>query len=159
MVRKVSIPGQDVPVSIGGGPVDPNWYLVFKFLETLNPLSDVDFAAIDAAIALKSDITRSVNQIAGTTYTFVASDAGNVCQFYSGSAVTATVPPNSSVPFPFGTQIDIVQTGAGKVTLAQGSGVTISSIASYKSLSAQYAAATLLKLDTNAWLLSGSLSV
>jgi len=156
MARKVTIPGQNVPIQIGGA-VNPDWYEKLKFLETLQPLSDVDFAAIDAAIALKSNITRSVNQIAGTSYTFVAGDAGNVCQFYSGSPVTATVPPNSSVAFPFGTQIDLVQTGAGKVTLAQGSGVTIVSIASYKSLSAQYAAATLLKLDTDAWLLAGSL--
>lgn len=158
MGRKVTIPGQNVPIQIGSA-INPDWYLVLKFLETLQPLSDVDFAAIDAAIALKSDITRSINQIAGTSYTFVAGDAGNVCQFYSASAVTATVPPNSSVPFAFGTQIDLIQTGAGKVTLAQGSGVTIVSVASYKSLAAQYASATLLKVNTNAWLLSGNLLV
>ncbi|NGX99385.1 MAG: hypothetical protein G4V63_30570 [Candidatus Afipia apatlaquensis] len=150
-------PPIDVAAIDAGGRFTKDWYDRFKYLDTLQPLSDVDFTAVNAAIALKSNITRSINQIAGSTYTFVAGDAGNVCQFYSASAVTATIPPNSSVPFPFGTQIDLIQTGTGKVTLAQGSGVTIVSITSYKSLSAQYAAATLLKLDTNVWQLSGSL--
>lgn len=156
MARKVTIPGQNVPIQIGGA-INPDWYLVLKFLETLQPLSDVDFAAIDAAIALKSNITRSITQIGGTTHTFAAAEAGGVTQFYSSSAVTATVPPNSSVAFPFGTQIDLIQTGTGKVTLAQGSGVTIVSVASYKSLGAQYAAATLLKVNTDSWLLAGNL--
>jgi len=68
-----------------------------------------------------------------------------------------TVPPNSSVAFPVGTQIEVTQTGAGKTTLAQGSGVTITSLASYKSIAGQYASATLYKRATDTWQLSGSL--
>ena len=75
MARKVTIPGQNVPIQIGNA-INPDWYLVLKFLETLQPLSDVDFAAIDAAIAAKSDITRTINPQTGTSYTFVLSDAG-----------------------------------------------------------------------------------
>ena len=67
MARKVTIPGQNVPIQIGGA-INPDWYEKLKFLETLQPLSDVDFAAIDAAIALKSDTTRTINPQTGTSY-------------------------------------------------------------------------------------------
>lgn len=156
MARKVTIPGQNVPIQIGNA-INPDWYLVLKFLETLQPLSDVDFAAIDAAIALKSNITRTINPQTGTSYTFVLSDAGIICEFSNSSPVTVTVPPNSSVAFPVGTQIEVTQTGAGKTTLAQGSGVLITSLASYKSIAGQYASATLYKRATDTWQLSGSL--
>ena len=68
-----------------------------------------------------------------------------------------TVPPNSSVAFPVGTQIEVTQTGRAETTLAQGSGVTITSLASYKSIAGQYASATLYKRATDTWQLSGSL--
>lgn len=155
-VRQITIPGQNVPIQIGN-TINPDWYDKLKFLELLNPLSDQDFTAINAAIALKSDTTRTLNSQTGTTYTFVLTDSGKICEFANASAVTVTVPPNSSVAFPVGTQIEVTQTGAGKVTLAQGSGVTITSLASFKSIGGQYASATLYKRATDTWQLSGSL--
>ncbi len=104
-----------------------------------------------------SAVKRSINAQTGTTYTFVIGDAGKICTFSNASAVTVTVPPNSSVAFPVGTQIDVTQKGAGKVTLAQGSGVTINSLSSNKSLAGQYAGATLLKTATDTWTLVGAL--
>ena len=38
MARKVTIPGQNVPIQIGGA-INPDWYEKLKFLETLQPLS------------------------------------------------------------------------------------------------------------------------
>lgn len=102
--------------------------------------------------------TRAINAQTGTTYTFVLGDAGNSCTFANASAVTVTVPPNSSVAFPVGTQIDIAATGAGQVTLAQGSGVTINSEDSKKKLTKQYSGGTLVKTATDTWLLMGSIS-
>lgn len=72
-------------------------------------------------------VSSSINAQTGTTYTFVAGDAANTVTLNNAAAITATVPPNSVVAFPIGTQIDVVQLGAGKVTLAQGAGVTINS--------------------------------
>ena len=69
-----------------------------------------------------------------------------------------TVPPNSSVAFPAGTQIEIIQTGAGAVTLAQGSGVTINSEAGNKKLGGQHVGVTLLKTATDTWQLMGDLT-
>lgn len=150
-------PPIDVVAIDAGGRLTKDWYDRFKYLDALQPLSDIDFTAIEAEIALKSDTTRTINPQTGTTYTFVLTDSGKICEFSNASAVTVTVPPNSSVAFPVGTQIEVTQTGAGKVTLAQGSGVTITSLASYKAIAGQYASATLYKRATDTWQLSGSL--
>lgn len=157
-VRKITIPGQNVPIQING-VVNPDWYEKFKFLELLGPLSDQDYTALLAQIAtIYSPILRSINDQTGTSYTFVLGDAGQYCRFTNGSAVTVTVPPNSSVAFEAGTQIDVIQGGAGKVTFAQGSGVTINSLAGYKALAGRYAGGTLIQTDTiDTWDLVGNL--
>jgi len=156
-MSKVTLHHIQQPLVDSAGRCNVIWFEKFKFLEGLQPLSDVDFDAIDAAIALKSDITRTINPQTGTTYTFVLTDNGKICEFANSSPVTVTVPPNSSVALPVGAQIEVTQTGAGKVTLAQGSGVTITSLASYKSIAGQYASATLYKRATDTWQLSGNL--
>lgn len=113
---------------------------------------------LTATVAEKSDKLRAVFNRAETTYTFQLEDNGAYCRFTNGSAVTATIPPNSSVAFEAGTQIDLLQGGAGKLTIAAGSGVTINSVLSNKSLSAQWAGATLIQTDTiDTWDLVGSL--
>jgi hypothetical protein len=105
-----------------------------------------------------SPITRTTNAQTGTTYTFVIGDAGNFCTFSNAAGITVTVPPNSSVAFPTGTQIDVAAIGAGQVTLAQGAGVTITSEDSKKKLTKQYSGGTLIKTATDTWLLVGSLA-
>jgi hypothetical protein len=74
----------------------------------------------------------------------------------NGSAITLTVPPNSSVAFPTGSRIALLQKGAGQVTVAQGSGVTVNTSETLK-LQDQWAAAELIKLDTDSWVLVGRL--
>lgn len=39
-VRKITIPGQNVPIQIGNS-INPDWYGKLKFLEQLGPLSDI----------------------------------------------------------------------------------------------------------------------
>lgn len=98
------------------------------------------------------------NAQTGTTYTLVLSDAGKMVTLTNASAITLTVPPNSSVAFPTNTRIDLLQYGAGQVTVAAGAGVTIYSKASALKLSAQYAGATLWKKATDTWVLVGDIS-
>lgn len=62
---------------------------------------------------------------AGTTYTLAITDLGTSVEFTSSSAVTVTVPPNSSVNLPIDAIIEITQMGAGTVTLVAGAGVTL----------------------------------
>lgn len=94
-----------------------------------------------------------------TTHTLTLADYNTTIVHTNASASTITVPPNSSVAFPINTQIDIVQNGAGKVTLAQWAGVTINSKWWNKSLAAQYTWATLKKVWTDTWILFGELIV
>ena len=104
-----------------------------------------------------SNVTRVINAQTGTSYTFVIGDAGNVVTFSNAAAVTVTIPQNSSVAFPIGTQIDGWQAGAGQVTFG-GTGVTIVSTESNKKLSKQNAGYTLVKAATDMWWLGGGLT-
>jgi len=153
-MRKATVPGINVPIIIQSGLVNPDWYQVFKFIEGLQPLSDIVFPHDDT----KSDVLRAINDQTGTTYTFVLADNGKYCRFTNSGAVTVTVPPNSSVAFAAGTQIDVIQGGTGKVTFAQGSGVTINSLNGNKSLVGRYAGGTLIKVGADTWDLVGSLA-
>lgn len=98
----------------------------------------------------------AINAQTGTTYTPVIGDASKLITLSNASAITLTIPPNSSVAFPVGTKIDLAQIGAGQVTVAQGSGVTVNSTPTLI-LRAQYSGATCVKTATDTWLLVGDL--
>ena len=99
----------------------------------------------------------TLNAQTGTTYTLVLTDSAKFITCSNASAVVVTVPPNSSVAFPTGTQVNIMMLGAGSTSIAPGSGVTIRSDGAKLTLNAQYAVATLLKIDTNTWVAVGNL--
>lgn len=75
--RKVSIPGQNVPISLGGGPVNPDWYLVLKYLETLSPLSDIP-AVVPPAPLTPGNTTVSITNrtLTDATNTGTGTDIG-----------------------------------------------------------------------------------
>jgi hypothetical protein len=91
------------------------------------------------------------------SYTLVLSDASKLVEISNASANTLTVPLNSSVAYPVGTQINILQTGAGQTTIAGTSGVTVNVGLGLK-LRAQWSAATLIKRATDTWVAFGDLS-
>jgi hypothetical protein len=99
-----------------------------------------------------------LNNQTGTTYTLVAGDAGDLVTLTNAAAITLTVPTNATVPFVNGTQITILQNGAGQVTVAGAVGVTISASDSSTKLRTQYSAATLIKIATNSWILIGDIT-
>ena len=100
----------------------------------------------------------AINAQTGTTYTTVLADDGKLITCSNASAIALTIPPNSSVAYGIGTQINIAQLGAGQVTITAGAGVTLNSAGAKLKLSAQYAVATCVKTDTNTWFVVGSLS-
>lgn len=91
------------------------------------------------------------------SYTLVLSDASKLIEMNVASGNTVTVPPNSSVAFPVGTKIDIIQTGAGETSFVAGSGVTLNSDSGKLKINAQWAAASLVKRGTDTWVLIGAL--
>jgi hypothetical protein len=78
----------------------------------------------------------------------------------SGSANLLTVPSSSTVDFPIGTEIAVIQRGTGVTTFTTASvGVTINSYSGSLTMRGQYAAAALLKVNTDEWYLIGRLLV
>ena len=109
-------------------------------------------AAID--LGKLADISTSAQT---ASYTLVLADKNKLVEMSNASANTLTVPPNSSVAFPVGSQIRVLQTNAGQCTLTAGSGVTINGTPGLK-LRTQWASATLIKRATDTWVAVGDLS-
>jgi len=99
----------------------------------------------------------SINAQTGTTYTTVLADESKLVTLNNASAITVTIPANSSVAYPVGTKIDFAQLGAGQVTFAGAGGVTVNATPTLK-LRDQYSAATCIKIATDTWLLVGDLA-
>jgi hypothetical protein len=99
----------------------------------------------------------------GTTYTFALQDANNeLITASNASAQTYSIPTNASVAFPIGAQINIIQIGAGQVTInAVTSGTTSvlsnGATAASPKLRVQYSSATLVKVATDAWYVIGDI--
>ena len=92
-----------------------------------------------------------------SSYTLVLSDDGKLVEMNVASPNTLTIPPNSSVNFPTGTTIVVLQTGTGQTTITAGAGVTVNGTPGLK-LRAQWSSATLIKRSENTWLAIGDLA-
>jgi hypothetical protein len=100
----------------------------------------------------------ALNAQTGTTYTAVLGDDGDLVTFDNTSAISFTIPPNSSVAFGIGTQINVMQLNTGQVTITAGAGVTLRSAGSRVKTNGQFAVATCVKIATDTWVLVGNLS-
>ena len=99
----------------------------------------------------------AINAQTGTTYTTVLADDGKLVTCDNAASIALTIPPNSSVAYGVGTQINIAQLGAGTVTITAGAGVTLNSAGAKLKTDAQYAVATCVKTDTDTWFVVGNL--
>ncbi len=98
----------------------------------------------------------SINQTT-VNYTLVLSDKGKLVKAKDTGAITITVPLNSNVLFPIGSQILVVRDETGEVDIVGDSGVTVLSVNSWNKLNNQYSSATLIKMSTDTWYLLGDL--
>ena len=80
-----------------------------------------------------------------------------IIEISKGSAATLTIPADSTVDYPVGTTLDIIQTNSGQVTIAGAGGVTVNATPGLK-LRTQWSSATLLKRASNTWLVFGDLT-
>ena len=100
----------------------------------------------------------ATNAQTGTTYTLVLTDANNtVVELSNTSAITVTIPLESSVAYPVGSQVQLLQTNTGQVTVAGASGVTVNGTPGLK-LRAQWSFATLIKRASNTWVIVGDVT-
>jgi hypothetical protein len=106
-------------------------------------------------------INLSLNAQTGTTYTFVLADNGKLVTASNASAQTYTIPLNSSVAYATGAQINLIQIGAGQVTIVGAGGVTVASNAATSASPKcrnQYAALTCIKVATDTWYVIGDIA-
>jgi hypothetical protein len=97
------------------------------------------------------------------SYTAVLANSSQVVTMDNASANTFSIPTNASVAFPIGTQINVLQIGAGQTTIqAVTSGTTTiqstGASAAAPKLRARYSAATCLKAGTDLWYVFGDVS-
>ena len=87
--------------------------------------------------------------------TLALSDEGAMLQCLSSEATALTVPKNSAVAFPIGTEIVICREGSGAVSILAGDEVTIRCAGSSQTILNRYSTAVLKKTGSNVWLLGG----
>jgi hypothetical protein len=92
------------------------------------------------------------------SYSLVLADAGKVVEMNVATANNLTVPLNSTQAFPTGTEIIIMQYGAGQTTIVATGGVTLRSKSGQLKIGAQYTGVLLLKVNTDEWYVVGNVS-
>lgn len=110
-------------------------------------------AGADATYATAQLLTAQT----GTAYTLVAGDAGKLVTLSNAAPITLTVPQDSAATFPLGTWVELMQIGAGQVTVAAGGGATLRTTPTAK-LRAQWSRAYVQKIAANTWALAGDLA-
>ena len=94
-----------------------------------------------------------------SSYTLVLSDASKIIEMNVATSNTVTIPNNSSVAFPIGTEITVMQYGGGVTSIEVASGVTIVSKGLANIIANRYTGATLIKRATNEWYLIGNIVI
>jgi hypothetical protein len=74
----------------------------------------------------------------------------------ASTGMTLTIPANSSVPFTIGDRVDVVQIGTGALEIAAAAGVTVNATPGLK-LRTQWSSATMVKINTDQWIVIGDL--
>jgi hypothetical protein len=121
-------------------------YVISSDLVSAYPAKSLEIAQyIDG---FKADLALVQNAQTGTTYAFVAADFTKLVTLSNASPVAVTLPDEATVPWPTGTQLRLLNQGAGTVTVAGAVGVTINGT---PLTLAQYKGAALIKTGTDTW--------
>jgi len=123
---------------------------------TVTPSSGVVFS--DGTQTLEGVPSRTPIVQKTASYTLSSlTERDDLIEMYSASAgITLTIPADSTLNFPIGTSIDILQTGAGQVTIA-GTGFTPNATPGLK-LRTQWSSCTLFKRAADTWVVYGDLT-
>jgi len=102
--------------------------------------------------------TAQTISVQSDTYTLVLGDAGKLIRCTKASAMSIIIPTNAAAAYSIGQRVDIMQYGAGQVTISGDTGVTVRSTPTNK-LRATYSTASIIKIGTNEWVLAGDLAL
>jgi hypothetical protein len=117
-------------------------------------------ADINASAAIElGKLADATIDIKSVNYPLVLTDKNKFIKMNSSSNRTITVPLETTVNFPTGSQIHLIRYGSGTLEIVGESGAVIIYATPGKFLRDQYSSATLLKCaTTNTWMLMGDLS-
>jgi hypothetical protein len=114
----------------------------------------------DRAVGSAELDNLTLNPVATTTYTLALTDAHKLVTLNNGSNITVTVPLEATVNFQVGDQVNLLQLGAGQVTVVGATvAVNIRSHGGKLKLNGQYAAGTLAKIAADEWVFIGNTAV
>jgi hypothetical protein len=111
-----------------------------------------------AEMTLLATAMVAINAQTGTSYTTVLGDDGKLITCDNAASIALTIPPNGTVAYGIGTQLNIMQLGAGVVTITAGAGVTLRSNGTKLKTNGQYSVATCCKIATDTWVVIGNLT-
>ena len=103
--------------------------------------------------------TAQVVAFAGTSKTLALTDINTIVDCTSSSAVTITIPPQSSVAWTADAEIHVRMSGTGGVSIAVGSGVTVPPLTAPLALGGQGAVVTLKRRSSDVWAVIGLTNV
>ena len=127
--------------------------IVFRTAGTERMRLDINGNLAGSTTNTLSGFGAQINAIS-TSYSLAATDNSKVIQSNAASAITVTIPAG----LPTGFNCMVLQYGAGQITFAAASGVTIINRNSYNKTIGQYALATVLHIGSNVVIISGELS-
>ena len=105
----------------------------------------------------RAGFRSQISDVTTTPYVLQLTDLAKLIKVNGATGMTVTVPTEANVAFTLGDRIDATQYGAGQVTFAAQPGVTLRSTPGLKTRT-QYSTATLTKIGTNEWLITGDLA-
>jgi hypothetical protein len=114
-----------------------------------------NFDGIDTALAANFPVVSDT----GTGKTLALTDRNTIQALDNSGTITINIPTNASVAFPSNgaTIINFIQINTGQITFTVAGGVALLSYLSKVTTAGQYAQCTLVKIDTNVWMLTGAL--
>ena len=124
--------------------------------------STPDVTLTNAVTLTSKTLTAPIINLAinaqAAAYELVLADNGKMVEVSNASAVTLSIPTNSTAAFATGAQITILQTGAGQVTIAATTpGTTTVNGSPGLKLRAQWSSAVCIKRATDSWVVLGDL--
>jgi hypothetical protein len=127
----------------------PAPFVLSSDLVSAYPAKSVTLADyIDTSLASKTDLAMTQNAQTGTSYSYALADASKLLTMSNAASNTVTVTKQATVTWVTGTQLRIMNLGAGVTTLVADTGVTINGNVSLK----QYQGGTLIRTASDVWL-------
>jgi len=98
-----------------------------------------------------TNVNPEIVEVAGTTYTLLDSDMGKTVVFTSGSAITLTLPQQSTLVTQAGQEVNIIGQGGGTITYGIEGAETLESLGGATTIVGAHSRATVVRRTTTVW--------